>query len=1058
MELIQCRFCKAYIPDQSRFCGYCGNAVGDVSTPTVHTPIPPNAPLRQEEGVVPPNYATQPFNSAFLGNPSDPANGQPPPFYPSSPLQGTVPPGYAANPPVMSNPSFPARETPLPIVPTEGPFLPPQQGPSGISEQDMSQIVNDDVFDIENWPFPVSSGQTATNDPPTVRRRDEDEDDEIFPIPLIGGNNPSAPTPFVHGTPQPMNIPAASGVPQPVYNPPLSQQQALRPQLPQHQPAQAGFQSFKRTTHLPHTQVFKPHKHQYHHLVKPLAYAAVSVVVVASLVGAFVLTRAKSPTSPTGPAQISITSAGGAAPGATINVHGSNFVKGNPVAFSVNGRPVQSTDTHRTSMGSTSHLNAVQLAGVLVRSDQQEQEAGTPPVVQDDGTFDAALTIPSDLQPDSNNRYTITASEEHTNLSISITVNALLTTAPTPEPTPTKVPTKKSNATPQPTPAAPVSPTPTPVPPTPTPIVPTPTPIPRPASTACVQVNPGSLNFSMQTGQTARGTHSVTVINCGSAGTVNIATNAGWLSASAGSVQLKAGHSRGIDIRVSGQGLAAGRYTGLVTFTNGSSSATVRVRLVITEVCTFQAIDPINFIMQEGQPDPAPYDLRIFNGCSMAQTDITSISPASASWLNVKPGGALIKAGESYDFAIIASGKGLQPGRYSAQLTFSDATSSTTTDVTLTITNVVPCSFTVSADSISFTMTPNHTPSNKTFTVIPKGNCGPGDSASVTASVNDETSWLGASPKAVSLGNGPQTVTVSIIDDSLSVGTHTGTVTVSGGSTTAKVGITDTVNEPPTVTPTPPCTSGPNDPGESECGRVTPTPTMTPTPIVTPTVAPTVTPCTYTVRPSHLDFAATVTPSSSSADNGSLSLGIFNPTVNGGGLSKSVTVTPDNCGASDSESVSASGGEWLSTNVNSVRLDGAKSFDVTVCTCVGVGTHYGSVQVGNKSVSVTFTVTTTAVTPTPTPYPSPTPTPKPIVTPTPTPYPTPTPKPTLAPAPKPTPIPVRPTPTPKPYPTPTPKPYPTATPKPYPTPTPVPEQPTPYPTPKKHHKTPTPSG
>src|SRR5581483_10852288 len=163
MELIQCRFCRAYLPENSRFCGYCGNAVSDTSAPTVNTPIPPGNPFQQGDGVVPPNYSTNLSNSTLASNyPFYPAQGVPPTGNSSNPANG-MPPAYPANPmwPASSNSTNLAWGTPPPgMVTQDGQFVPPpMQGQSGVSNQNTSHIVNDDVFDIEHWPFPVSNSQ-----------------------------------------------------------------------------------------------------------------------------------------------------------------------------------------------------------------------------------------------------------------------------------------------------------------------------------------------------------------------------------------------------------------------------------------------------------------------------------------------------------------------------------------------------------------------------------------------------------------------------------------------------------------------------------------------------------------------------------------------------------------------------------------------------------------------------------------------------------------------------------------------------------------------------------
>src|SRR5438445_490621 len=57
MELIRCSFCGAFLPEHSRFCGYCGNVINDTNAPTVNTPVPPGNPF-----VAQPDYSSNPVN------------------------------------------------------------------------------------------------------------------------------------------------------------------------------------------------------------------------------------------------------------------------------------------------------------------------------------------------------------------------------------------------------------------------------------------------------------------------------------------------------------------------------------------------------------------------------------------------------------------------------------------------------------------------------------------------------------------------------------------------------------------------------------------------------------------------------------------------------------------------------------------------------------------------------------------------------------------------------------------------------------------------------------
>jgi len=117
------------------------------------------------------------------------------------------------------------------------------------------------------------------------------------------------------------------------------------------------------------------------------------------------------------------------------------------------------------------------------------------------------------------------------------------------------------------------------------------------------------------------------------------------------------------------------------------------------------------------------------------------------------------------------------------------------------------------------------------------------------------------------------------------------------------------------------------------------------------------TPCTYTVSPSHLDFTVDSTKETNSTPPS--------------GTVQSFTVTPNNCGVSDTAQITASSGQWFSVDTASVSLGGgAQVVNVTVSgNGLAAGTYTSSVKVGDQSVTVTLTVNAilTPSLPTPTP-------------------------------------------------------------------------------------------
>src|SRR5579884_3559337 len=331
MELIRCSFCGAFLPEQSRFCGYCGNVIQDTGAPTVNTPAPPGNPFMGQldysshaaNGTPRDNYSTAPSDSAlFQDNASNQANSTLPvsnsdygvvsPLYPPDLAYGTPQQNALFDPAnqtlAVSNPSSPSHlshppiNTPPPDMLIPNGYLPNAQTPWQQQQSDlgMSQIINEDVDYIEEGPFPAASNQLTPYPPTPPQRRTEDDDEEgFFPIvPPVGLPPAQGAAPVVQGIPQAMNAPTIPGTPHPapLYQAsPMGQQQGLMQPVGQHQAAfqqqmqpvgqhQAAFQGHLQAhlqpAQMQRSQVLQPSrvlKQQYHHLVKPFAYVAVSV-------------------------------------------------------------------------------------------------------------------------------------------------------------------------------------------------------------------------------------------------------------------------------------------------------------------------------------------------------------------------------------------------------------------------------------------------------------------------------------------------------------------------------------------------------------------------------------------------------------------------------------------------------------------------------------------------------------------------------------------------------------------------------------------------------------
>lgn len=337
---------------------------------------------------------------------------------------------------------------------------------------------------------------------------------------------------------------------------------------------------------------------------------------------------------------------------------------------------------------------------------------------------------------------------------------------------------------------------------------------------ACLSVNPPSLPFTATQGQSDPTPQTVTLTNCGPAGSWSAATASGsrWLTLSQSSNTLGAGAQQNVNVSPLISGLSAGTYTDSITFTmqSGSATATQTVSVSLTiqpppppPTCIHADPGSLQFTGAQGGSDPAPQTVALTN-CGPDGSWLESTANNSG-WLAISPASSSLNAGAQQNVTVSASIAGLSAGTYTDTITFTITTSSGTQQATVAITlTVQPPSACLQINSGPLTFTGTQGGSNPAGQTITVTNCGPTGSFSESNS----SSWLSVDTNVPTLNAGAtQSVDVSALIAGLNAETYTDTmtftiVTSTGTQQQQTLAVTLIVQPPPclqinSITPAP---------------------------------------------------------------------------------------------------------------------------------------------------------------------------------------------------------------------------------------------------------------
>lgn len=312
----------------------------------------------------------------------------------------------------------------------------------------------------------------------------------------------------------------------------------------------------------------------------------------------------------------------------------------------------------------------------------------------------------------------------------------------------------------------------------------------------------GVLDFTAVAGQSNPSDHALglsTTSSCGS-GTLDwrALSSASWLTVSPQDGQLKGTTGGVTSIGVNTAGLAAKKYTGLVTFQAGKSTQTVVVHLNLqphpapSEPIMSASPLSLNFSTIQGQTSPAGQVVTITNNGGSALKWHTSVVLLGTDWLSTTPTGGTVAPGQTGQATVNVATADLTPGTYTGQITLAatdsrgSPASGSPQVITVTLTVQPPCTLAQpSSSALLFTaIAGGANPLMQSVTLTSSGSCVWPVHWSTT--VTPAASWLTLSAPTGSLTTLSQ-------QGSLAVGVNAGGLAPGTYSTQVKISAADSV-------------------------------------------------------------------------------------------------------------------------------------------------------------------------------------------------------------------------------------------------------------------------
>jgi trimeric autotransporter adhesin len=313
-------------------------------------------------------------------------------------------------------------------------------------------------------------------------------------------------------------------------------------------------------------------------------------------------------------------------------------------------------------------------------------------------------------------------------------------------------------------------------------------------STGSISAAPSAVNFVYQVNSSMQPNQQQYIFLAGSGNYTAAVTSSGggtWLSVPTTSGVLPSQYAQ---IVTNASGLAAGTYTGAVTFTNSSTNQTavVSVNLQVTgSTAIYTSPGDLVFSYIASATSATQFQslfLIASDGSAIPVTAAVS-NPSNSPWLSITSNGSSIAGLAAYSVTVNASN--LANGLYTGYITVTAATGNSPITVPVAL-NVVGSStgggggsLTLGTSSLTFQVALNGLATTQQLSVSAIN----ATSFSASASTNNGNStWLSVSPAGSSVTN--TTLTVTGNPAGLAAGTYSGVITLISGSGTQTVPVT----------------------------------------------------------------------------------------------------------------------------------------------------------------------------------------------------------------------------------------------------------------------------
>ena len=302
------------------------------------------------------------------------------------------------------------------------------------------------------------------------------------------------------------------------------------------------------------------------------------------------------------------------------------------------------------------------------------------------------------------------------------------------------------------------------------------------------QVNP--ISFVMPAGGANPLPQVLSVISTGESSNANInfdsvavsSKGGAWLTVSKSGI-LCCTTPEAITVSVNATALAAGTYTGEITFTQYSThdlAMTVPVTLTVTSSSAYFDNIPgqASFSFTPSQSNPPSQTVQLLNGGSgTLNWTATSSTSDGGAWLTATPNRGVSPSTTTIKVNTLnLPGQGLIAGTYVGQVLLQGAGNSVTIPVSVNIGDPVF----VQLPALTFSMVAGISPNPQVITVSSTSSAINFDAAAVSAKGG---SWLTISPSGILCCATPKTITVSVNGTNLTPGTYIGQVNFTQYST-----------------------------------------------------------------------------------------------------------------------------------------------------------------------------------------------------------------------------------------------------------------------------------